>query len=175
MLHWQCRLWLGRGIRLRRLLRRLNETRQRLAEAHGRRVPLVVKIAPDWEPGELDATLEILLAEGVDGVIATNTTLGRAEVAGARHADEPGGLSGAPLRERAEQVLERVAQRCGGEVAVIAAGGIHSGEDVSRRLALGADLVQLYTGLVYRGPRLVQEAVRAAARHGGEAARDGAA
>ncbi len=160
---------------LRSLLQRLNEERQRLAEAHGKRMPLVVKIAPDWEPDELEATLEILLAAGVDGIIATNTTLGRAEVAGAQHADEPGGLSGAPLRERAEQVLAQVAQRCGGDMAVIAAGGIHSGEDVARRLALGADLVQLYTGLVYRGPRLVQEAVRAAARHGGEAARDGAA
>ncbi|MFP4183460.1 MAG: quinone-dependent dihydroorotate dehydrogenase [Halorhodospira sp.] len=153
---------------LRQLLQQLQGARQRLMESHGRRVPLAVKIAPDWSPGELDATLEILLAQGVDGIIATNTTLGRAEVVGARHADEPGGLSGAPLRERAEQVLEQVARCCAGEgIALIAAGGILSGADVTRRLELGADLVQLYTGLIYRGPRLVQEAVRAAAQHDG--------
>ncbi|MFP4648798.1 MAG: quinone-dependent dihydroorotate dehydrogenase [Halorhodospira sp.] len=153
---------------LRQLLQQLQGARQRLMESHGRRVPLAVKIAPDWSPGELDATLEILLAQGVDGIIATNTTLGRAEVVGTRHADEPGGLSGAPLRERAEQVLEQVARRCAGEgVALIAAGGILSGADVTRRLELGADLVQLYTGLIYRGPRLVQEAVRAVAQHDG--------
>ncbi len=152
---------------LRSLLVRLNGARAWLLEQHGKRVPLVVKIAPDWEVGELDATLDILLEKGIDGIAATNTTLSREGVQGARYADEVGGLSGRPLRERAERVLEQVHQRCQGEVALIGVGGLHSGDDVASRLQQGADLVQLYTGMVYRGPGLVREAVRAAAQHDG--------
>ncbi|MBK5942544.1 MAG: quinone-dependent dihydroorotate dehydrogenase [Halorhodospira halophila] len=153
---------------LRNLLDRLQTERKRLAEFHDKRVPLVVKIAPDWDAGELDATLDILLERRVDGIVATNTTLGRPGVGRDPRGRESGGLSGAPLREQAERVLEQVAARRERRTALIAAGGICSGEDVSRRLDLGADLVQLYTGMIYRGPGLVQEAVRAAARHAGQ-------
>ncbi|ABM61005.1 quinone-dependent dihydroorotate dehydrogenase [Halorhodospira halophila] len=155
---------------LRNLIDRLQTERKRLAELHDKRVPLVVKIAPDWEAGELDATLDILLERRVDGIVATNTTLGRTGVEQTPQARESGGLSGAPLREQAEWVLEQVAARRDRRTALIAAGGIMSGEDVTRRLDLGADLVQLYTGMIYRGPGLVQEAVRAAARHAGQPA-----
>ncbi len=158
---------LQRAAPLTHLLGRLYVERDRLTELYGKRVPLVVKIAPDWEPGELDAVLDTLLEQGVDGIAATNTTLSREGVAGAAHADEQGGLSGAPLRETAERVLETVAGRCAGEAALIGVGGIFSGVDAERRLALGADLVQLYTGLVYRGPSLVREAVLAAGRRDG--------
>ena len=155
---------LQQGEALEGLLARIADERERQADREGRRAPLVVKIAPDWDDDALAATLDALAAHGVDGITATNTTLSREGVEGHPRAGEAGGLSGRPLRERAERVLEQVVARCGREVAVLGVGGLHSGADVARRLELGADLVQLYTGLVYQGPRLVQWAVRAAAR-----------
>ncbi|HLF73824.1 MAG TPA: quinone-dependent dihydroorotate dehydrogenase [Anaerolineales bacterium] len=120
--------------------------------------PVLVKIAPDLSEEELEDAIGVILDKGMDGVIATNTTLAR-EGLRAKYQDEPGGLSGSPLRVRSEAVLRRVVRRVDGKVPVVSAGGTMSPEDAKRRLALGAGLVQVYTGLIYRGPKLVKEIV----------------
>ena len=106
----------------------------------------------------------ILVAQGIDAVIATNTTIARDGVAGAPHATEAGGLSGAPLRERSTEVVRLLASEFGARLPVIAVGGVETGADAAARIAAGAVLVQLYTGFIYRGPGLVREAVAATAR-----------
>jgi dihydroorotate dehydrogenase len=105
----------------------------------------------------------LLIAHGVDGVIATNTTLARDQVAGQPHADEAGGLSGAPLFERSTQVVRVLAQALDGALPIVGVGGIMAGDDARAKLDAGATLVQLYTGLIYRGPALVAECVKATA------------
>ena len=145
------------------LLARLTAERDDLAQRHGRRVPLAVKIAPDLELDAIRSIARLLVRHRIDGVIATNTTLARDGVGGLPHANEPGGLSGAPLRERATGVLRVLAAALDGALPVIGVGGIMSGNDAREKLAAGATLVQLYTGLVYRGPDLVAECVRALA------------
>jgi dihydroorotate dehydrogenase len=148
---------------LEALLSRLVRERDELAEQHGRRVPLVVKIAPDLELDAVRAIARLLIRHGIDGVIATNTTLARDGVAGLPHAAEQGGLSGAPLRERAMATLRTLAAALDGALPIIAAGGIMSGDEAVERIRAGATLVQLYTGLIYRGPDLDGECVRALA------------
>ncbi len=147
---------------LRTIVYRLQAERRRLSAANERYVPLVVKIAPDWEPGELEPIIEQLLELEVDGIAATNTTLSRPGLEGVPTAEEEGGLSGRPLKPAAEEVLRGLARQCRGKTALIGVGGISTGDDARERMEAGADLVQLYTGLVYRGPRLVGEAIRAA-------------
>lgn len=120
--------------------------------------PILVKIAPDLTDEELDDAIGVILDRGMDGVIATNTTLAREGVR-SRHQGETGGLSGSPLRGRSEAVLRQVVRLAGGRVPVVSAGGVMNPEDAKKRLALGASLVQLYTGLIYRGPGLVHEIV----------------
>jgi dihydroorotate dehydrogenase len=154
---------LQHGPQLAHLLSALAEERERLARESLRRVPLAVKIAPDLEDGELVTIADLLLANGIDAVIATNTTVSRAGVEGLNHADEPGGLSGAPLKSRATAMVRKLVARLGGRVAVIGVGGIMSAADARERLDAGASLVQLYTGLIYRGPELVAEAAAACA------------
>ncbi|MEZ0397321.1 MAG: quinone-dependent dihydroorotate dehydrogenase [Anaerolineales bacterium] len=122
--------------------------------------PILVKLAPDLSDEELDDALDVILRTGMDGVIATNTTLGREGLRSPRRG-EAGGLSGGPLRVRAEAVLQRVLTRLEGRLPVVSVGGIMSPEDAKRRLDMGAALVQVYTGLVYAGPGLVREIVRA--------------
>jgi dihydroorotate dehydrogenase len=122
--------------------------------------PILVKLAPDLSDEELDDALGAILAAGMDGVIATNTTLGRDGLRSAR-ASEAGGLSGEPLRGRSEAVLARVVQRLDGRLPVVSVGGIMSPGDAQRRLAMGAALVQVYTGLIYAGPGLVKRIVGA--------------
>jgi dihydroorotate dehydrogenase len=143
------------------LLERLRAARERLRERHGRDVKLLPKIAPDFEADAVRAIADVVRRAGMDGVIATNTTVSREGVEGLPHAQEAGGLSGAPLRPRALAVLRTLAARLGGEIPVIGVGGIMSGADAAERFAAGAALVQLYTGLIYRGPELVGECVRA--------------
>ena len=122
------------------------------------KLPILVKIAPDLSDEELDDAIGVILDRGMDGVIATNTTLAR-EGLRSKHQGESGGLSGSPLRGRSEAVLSRVVELVNGRVPVISAGGIMCPDDAKKRLALGASLVQVYTGLIYRGPNLVREIV----------------
>jgi dihydroorotate dehydrogenase len=151
------------GDELGGLLARLQETRKELADTHGRNVPLAVKIAPDLTEEQIDAIADILPRHGVDGVIATNTTLSREAVNGLPHADEAGGLSGPPVHELSLAVIARLRQRLGNTLAIIGVGGIHSGRQAAEKLAAGANAVQVYTGLIYRGPALVRECVDATA------------
>ena len=143
------------------LLARLTALREQLAQRHGRRVPLVVKVAPDLAADEIRAIADAVRRHGIEGVIATNTSVSRQGVEGLRHASEAGGLSGAPIREQATRVLRELAFALRGEVTLIGAGGILSGADAQEKFAAGAQLVQLYTGLIYRGPELVSECASA--------------
>lgn len=143
------------------LLARLATLRTRLADRHGRRVPLVLKIAPDLDDAQLGDIADALRRHAFDGVIATNTSTSREGVEGKAGASEQGGLSGAPIFSRATHVLAVLAAKLQGEVPLIGTGGILSGADAQKKRAAGACLVQLYTGLVYRGPRLVGECIRA--------------
>lgn len=142
---------------LRGLLSSLKNEQARLADRHGRHVPLVVKVAPDLSDADIVAITKVLLEQRIDGLIATNTTSGRAGVTGRPHAEEAGGLSGAPLTERATDIVARFQRRLDGAVPIIAAGGIMSAADALAKRQAGARLVQLYTGLVYHGPALVRE------------------
>lgn len=149
------------GENLGPLLERLVALRERLADRHGRRVPLALKVAPDLEPADISAIAEAVLRHRIEAVIATNTTVSREGVQGLRHGAEAGGLSGAPVRERATAVLKAFAGALGNEAALIGVGGILNGEGAREKFAAGASLVQLYTGLIYRGPELVSECASA--------------
>ena len=125
---------------------------------------MFVKIAPDLEPGQIDLIAATLLSRGTQGdwgVIATNTTLDRSDVMGLPNAAEAGGLSGAPVLEKSNAVIRRLRQALGQAYPIIGVGGIMSGADAASKIAAGADLVQIYTGLIYRGPALVKEAALA--------------
>jgi dihydroorotate dehydrogenase len=139
------------------LLSALAAARKRLEQQHGKRVPLVVKIAPDLEMEGIRRIARSLVTHGVDGVIATNTTIARDAVAGLPHAGEAGGLSGRPLFEPSNRVVHALAAALEGAMPIIGVGGILSGDDARAKIDAGATLVQLYTGLIYRGPRLVAE------------------
>jgi dihydroorotate dehydrogenase len=143
------------------LLGALKEAQARLADRHDRRVPIALKIAPDLDAAQIASIAALLMRHRIEGVIATNTTVAREAVQDSVHAQEGGGLSGAPLFERSTEVVAALAKELRGEVPIIAAGGILSGAQARAKLEAGADLVQLYTGLIYRGPGLVREAVRA--------------
>jgi dihydroorotate dehydrogenase len=149
------------GEPLERLLGALAQRREQLADLHGRRVPLALKIAPDMADEDLGAVADSVRRTGIDALIATNTTVARDRVAGLHNADQAGGLSGAPLTERANAVMRALHARLAGEVPLIGVGGIMSGAQAAERARAGADLVQLYSGLIYRGPALIAEAVAA--------------
>jgi dihydroorotate dehydrogenase len=120
--------------------------------------PILIKLAPDLADDELDDALGVILDTGMDGIIATNTTLAR-EGLRSKHRDESGGLSGSPLRVQSEAMLEKIIRRVGGRIPIVSVGGIMNPEDAKRRLDLGATLIQIYTGLIYRGPGLVKEII----------------
>jgi dihydroorotate dehydrogenase len=141
------------------LLARLSRTRARLAQLFGRRVPLVLKVAPDLDAAQVESIAHAVVRHGIDGVIATNTSVSREGVEGLPHAAEAGGLSGTPIRARATGVLQEFKKRL--EIPLIGAGGILCGADAAEKFAAGAALVQLYTGLIYRGPELVAECASA--------------
>jgi dihydroorotate dehydrogenase len=145
------------------LLALLRDKQQRLGDLHGKYVPLALKIAPDLDDEQISAIAHTVRTHRIDGVIATNTTLSRAAVTGLAHADEAGGLSGRPVREASDRVIRRLADALEGRVPIVGVGGIFSGEDARAKLAAGASLVQLYTGLIYRGPALIPECARAVA------------
>ena len=149
------------GGQLRPLLAALLEERAALAAVSGRRVPLVVKLSPDLSAEELAVTAEVISGLHLDGVIATNTTLARTGVTGLPDADRPGGLSGAPLLERSLDAVAKLRTLLGPGIPIIGVGGIASAADARAMRAAGADLVQVYTGLIYRGPTLVRELVAA--------------
>lgn len=149
---------------LRRLISILRDEQERLGAKHGRRVPMLVKIAPDLSDADIEACARVLTELEVDGVIATNTTTGRYTVEGARHADEAGGLSGKPLMGRSTTVLRMMRTRLPEAIPLVGVGGILSGADAVTKVAAGASLVQCYSGLVYRGPELVRECVDAIRR-----------
>ena len=146
---------------LDRLLSRLQARRRELAQAHRREVPMFVKIAPDLDAQQVAVIAATLKNNHIDGVIATNTTLERGAVQGLRHADEAGGLSGGPVFEASNQVIHHLRNALGAGFPIIGVGGVISGNDARAKLLAGADLVQLYTGLIYRGPALVPEVARA--------------
>jgi dihydroorotate dehydrogenase len=142
------------------LLTRLATERDRLAERDGRRTPLALKVAPDLDDAAIRSIADAVRRHRIDALIATNTSISREGVARLPHGEERGGLSGAPIRERSLRVLRLFAAELGGEVPLIGVGGIQSGLDAAERIAAGASLIQLYTGLVYRGPGLVDECLR---------------
>ena len=148
---------------LEALLTQLHAQRRIEQERIKRRLPLLVKLSPDMSEAELDAAVDVIGRTHMDGVIVTNTTLAREGLHSAA-ASEAGGLSGAPLRARSEAVLKRVVQQLGSKLAVVSAGGVMTPDDARRRLDLGATLVQVYTGLVYRGPGLVKKTLRTLSR-----------
>lgn len=146
------------------LLARLKEAQSRLADKHSRYVPIVLKIAPDLDDEQIRTIADALLRHKMDGVIATNTTITRDAVQGLTHADEAGGLSGAPVRELSNRVIRALHALLGNDIPIIGVGGILSAEDAQAKIAAGASLVQIYTGLIYRGPALVSECADALAR-----------
>ncbi|MEW6132487.1 MAG: quinone-dependent dihydroorotate dehydrogenase [Pseudomonadota bacterium] len=143
------------------LLAQLKQRQMELAQTHGRFVPVAVKIAPDLEGEQIAAIAELLRRHRMDAVIATNTTLARDRVAHLKHGNETGGLSGAPLREKSTAVIRELARLLQDEVPIIGVGGILSGADAREKISAGAKLVQVYTGLIYRGPGLVRECIEA--------------
>jgi dihydroorotate dehydrogenase len=143
------------------LLSRLKEAQQRLADRHKRYVPIALKIAPDIDGEQIKTIAESLIRHKIDGVIATNTTLARDAVQGLPHASEAGGLSGAPVRELSNTVIGGLKAELGDALPIIGVGGILSGDDAQAKIKAGASLVQLYTGLIYRGPALVRECAAA--------------
>ncbi len=146
------------------LLGRLKAAQARLADTHGRYVPLTLKIAPDLEPEQVSNIAAALRRHRIDAVIATNTTIARDKVQGIRYGEQQGGLSGAPVFERSTAVVAQLAAALASELPIIAAGGVMDGRGARAKLDAGASLVQLYSGLVYRGPALVRECVQATAR-----------
>lgn len=149
---------------LRRLVGTLRDEQEKLAAQHGKRVPVLVKIAPDLSDNDIDAAGRVLGDLQVDGVVATNTTISREGVEESRRALEAGGLSGAPLMSRATTVLRMLRTRLPDNIPLVGVGGILHGADAATKQAAGASLVQLYTGLIYRGPALISECVDALRR-----------
>ncbi len=142
---------------LEHLLATLKAEQARLAQTHGKYTPLLVKIAPDLTPADLRRIAHSLMDHKIDGVIATNTTIDHSAVAGSQHADEAGGLSGRPLGAKSTAVIRTLAKELAGALPIIGVGGIMSGADAREKVAAGATLVQIYTGLIYKGPGLVAE------------------
>ena len=140
------------------LLGRIAERRETLARLHGKRVPIFVKIAPDLDDAQLEVIAATLKRHAMDGVVATNTTLSRDAVKGLRHAEEAGGLSGAPVLEASNRVIRQLRAALGKSFPIIGVGGVMSGLDAVSKIRAGADVVQIYTGLIYKGPELVAEA-----------------
>ncbi len=149
------------GEALTQLLDTLKNRHSQLACEYGFYVPLVLKVAPDLEPAQVDYISQQLLDFEIDGLIATNTTLSRIGVEDLRDGDQMGGLSGRPVSHTSTQILQQFSDQLGDKVALIGVGGIDSGDKAVKKIKAGAELVQLYTGLIYRGPGLVQSCIQA--------------
>ena len=146
---------------LRALLSRLDDARKRLSDRYGVRKPLFLKIAPDLDTADIHLIADLLMEFGMDAIIATNTTIARDAVQGMQYSQEAGGLSGAPVRAASTQVIKALKARLGNQLPIIGVGGILSGADAREKIMAGASLVQLYSGLIYRGPDLVNECAKA--------------
>ncbi len=142
---------------LDKLLATLKAEQEKLADAHGKYVPIALKIAPDMEADQIAQIARLLMQHRIDGVIATNTTLARDAVANLQYGNEAGGLSGAPVREKSTAVIRALAAELQNALPIIGVGGILSGADAAEKIQAGASLVQIYSGLIYRGPALVGE------------------
>lgn len=151
------------GETLKVLLGQIKQCQKVLADERGRYVPIAIKIAPDMTAEEVALVGATLAAEGMDAVIATNTTLDRCAVADSPYANEAGGLSGAPLTDMSTEVIRLLAAELKGQMPIIGVGGIFSGADAADKIAAGASLVQLYSGFIYRGPELIRECADAIA------------
>ncbi len=149
------------GDELKHLLETLKSEQTVLAEQTDRYVPLAVKIAPDMEDNDIKLIADLLLEKGIDAVIATNTTISRDAVKGLPNAEEQGGLSGVPVYQQSTHVVKVLAEQLQGKLPIIAAGGIFSAQDAQEKIAAGAQLVQIYTGFIYRGHELIKECVEA--------------
>ena len=147
------------------LLGALAERRETLAQAHQRRVPLFVKIAPDLDKAQVAVIAATLQRHGMDGVVATNTTLNRDAVQGMAHAQEAGGLSGAPVLAMSNRVIAQLRTALGPAFPIIGVGGVMSAANAVSKIEAGADLVQIYTGLIYQGPALVTQAANSIKKH----------
>jgi len=147
------------------LLAAITAAREQLTQRHAKKVPLFVKIAPDLEAAQIASIAQRLRHHGIDGVIATNTTVARDAVQHLPDSAQAGGLSGAPLLQMSNQVIRQLRAALGPGFPIIGVGGILSGEDAVSKIEAGADVVQLYTGLIYRGPALIGEAARAIAAY----------
>jgi dihydroorotate dehydrogenase len=137
-----------------------------MAQQHGKQVPIFVKIAPDLMEDQVAVIAATLLRHGMDGVIATNTTLNRDAVQGMAHAEETGGLSGAPVLQASNRVVRQLRSALGKGFPIIGVGGILSAQDAISKIQAGADVVQIYTGLIYQGPALVRQAALAIKKYG---------
>ena len=155
---------------LQRLIATLMDAREKLAVRHGARKPILIKIAPDLDDAQMDAMAAALLGSGINGLICTNTTIDRTGVAGSAHASETGGLSGKPLFEPSTEILRGMARRLGDAMPLVSVGGVLTGSDAADKLAAGAKLVQVYSGLIYRGPWLLTECVEEIRRQSEEPA-----
>ncbi|MGB8516340.1 MAG: dihydroorotate dehydrogenase (quinone), partial [Gallionella sp.] len=142
---------------LDKLLATLKTEQEKLADTHGKYVPLALKIAPDMGAEQILQIARLLMLHRIDGVIATNTTLARDAVSHLPHGNETGGLSGAPVRDKSTAVIRALAAELQGALPIIGVGGILCGADAAEKIQAGASLVQIYSGLIYRGPKLVSE------------------
>jgi len=143
------------------LLSQLKAEQEKLAQQFGKHVPLAVKIAPDLDSDQIKQIAALLIKYRIDGVIATNTTLSREGVENLPHGAEPGGLSGTPVRGKSTAVIRKLAAELQGALPIIGVGGILKGSDALEKMQAGASLVQIYSGLIYRGPTLVTECATA--------------
>ena len=149
------------GEELVELLTSLKQEQGLLESEHGKYVPIALKIAPDLEPSAVKEIAEILADSGLDGIIATNTTIERAAVEGHALAGETGGLSGAPVRDASTEVIRVLAETLQGRLPIIGVGGVLDGADAKEKLEAGASLVQVYSGFIYRGPALLHDIAKA--------------
>lgn len=152
------------GESLKSLLESVKGEQLALERTHDRYVPVAVKIAPDMDEVAVQQVAEVLINSGLDGVIATNTTISREGVEGSENAQETGGLSGAPVRDKSTEVIASLSAALGGKLPIIGVGGILNGQDAAEKIEAGASLVQVYSGFIYRGPELIGEAAKAIAR-----------
>ncbi len=139
------------------LLATLKQSQKKLAQQYGKYVPIALKIAPDLTKAQVIEIAALLMQHQIDGVIATNTTLAREAVIGLPHGEEKGGLSGAPVRQQSTLVIQQLAKQLQGALPIIGVGGISNGNDAAEKIAAGASLVQVYSGLIYQGPALIND------------------